>query len=84
MSDWRDWPEVQGAVVLDGFDDAVVGVSIGSPGKLIYSTTKIEEILCARDAMDEDGAAEFAWRTIYTAYFGDRSPLFSTLVNEVY
>ena len=83
MADWKDWPEVKGALLVDGFDEAVVGVSVDPPHRVIYSTVKIEEILVSRDGMEPDGASEYAWFNIYTAHVGPRTPLFSTLVTEV-
>jgi hypothetical protein len=82
MSTWKEWPEVQGAVVLDGLDEAVIGVTIDQPAKLIYSTVMIERVLRRRDGMSHEEAAEFAWFNIYTAVFGARSPVFATLSEE--
>jgi hypothetical protein len=50
-------------IILDGYNEAIVGVTIDKT-RLIYSSSKIIEML-VRDGMDEDQAFEFFEYNIY-------------------
>ena len=67
----------------DGYDAAILGVSMGDPPRLIYSVSKILEILMAGDdGPDEEGddpssrAREYADYNILGAYVGERTPIY--------
>lgn len=72
----------EGAIVLDGLDDAIVGVveEFGNGPRILYSKNKILEILCERDAMTHSEAIEFFDYNIIGLYAGEQNPVF--LVSE--
>jgi hypothetical protein len=53
--------QAEGAIILDGLDDAIVGMAeeFGNGPRIVYSKSKIFEILKERDGMDEIEAVEF-------------------------
>ena len=66
----------QGAVVLDGFDECVLGVSesFGEEPRLIYSKKQIISKLM-KDMTKED-AIEYYYYNIVGGYFGIQNPIF--------
>lgn len=66
----------EGAVMLDGFDDCVVGVSesFGEEPRLIYSK---KQIICklTKDMSHED-AVEYYYYNIIGGHFGTQNPIF--------
>ena len=66
------------AIVLDGLDDAIVGVghSKDLEPRLIYSISKIILILMERDKMTQLEAVEFYDYNIADGYFGNHGPIF--------
>ena len=68
----------EGAVLLDGLDDAIVGIceEFGSGPKIMYSKTKILEILQKRDQMSEEESEEFYDFNILGLYAGEQNPVF--------
>lgn len=67
------------------FDEAIVGLAdrIGMPTVVVYDTTKLIDILCERDGMDREEAAEFYEFNIVGAYVGERTPMFISLVSDL-
>lgn len=59
----------------DGFDDAVIGVEIGDPMRLIYSVTVVIETLVIRDEMTVEDAIEHFEFNIRGAYVGEQTPI---------
>lgn len=66
------------AIVLDGLDDAIVGVGYSKDlePRLIYSISKIILILMERDKMTQLEAVEFYDYNIADGYFGNHGPIF--------
>jgi len=66
----------EGAVMLDGFDDCVIGVSesFGEEPRIIYSKMKIINKLM--EDMTEDDAVEYYYYNIVGGYFGTQNPIF--------
>lgn len=66
-----------GAVILDGLDNAIVGIveSFGVGNRILYSKKKIIEELQKQD-MDELEALEFYNFNILGLYAGEQNPLF--------
>ncbi len=66
----------EGAVMLEGFDDCVVGVSesFGEEPRLIYSKKQIINKLM--EDMTEEDATEHYYYNIVGGYFGVQNPLF--------
>ena len=67
------------------FDAAILGVAerIGMSPIVAYDTAKIIGILCERDGMEDDEAAEFFEFNIAGAYVGDRTPIFIAQIHSI-
>jgi hypothetical protein len=72
----------EGAIILDGFDDAIIGIveEFGNGRRILYSKYKILTILCERDLMTMGEAEEFFDYNIIGLYAGEQNPVF--LVSE--
>lgn len=72
----------EGAVILDGLDDAILGITeeFGGVRRLLYSKSKILTILIERDLMTWSEAEEFFDYNILGLYVNEQNPLF--LVSE--
>jgi len=72
----------EGAIILDGLDDAIVGIveEFGNGRRILYSKYKILTILCERDLMTMGEAEEFFDYNIIGLYAGEQNPIF--LVSE--
>jgi hypothetical protein len=63
----------EGAITLDGFDEAIIGVASVAGGDIVvYDTAKIIEIL--EESMSHEEALEYYDLNIACAYFGERTP----------
>ena len=65
-------------IVLHGFSDALVGISekFGEEPRLVYSKSRIVEILMEEDEMTEDEAVEHFYYNIIGTYMGKGTPTF--------
>jgi hypothetical protein len=72
----------EGAIILDGLDDAIVGIveEFGNGRRILYSKYKILTILCERDLMTMGEAEEYFDYNIIGLYAGEQNPVF--LVSE--
>ena len=72
----------EGAIILDGLDEAIVGVTeeFGNGRRILYSKDKILDILMKRDSMTHSEAEEFYDYNILGLYAGEQNPVF--LVTE--
>ena len=72
----------EGAVILDGLDDAIIGIveEFGNGPRLLYSKEKILIILCNRDEMSIEDAEDFYGYNIVGLYAGEQNPVF--LISE--
>ena len=72
----------EGAIILDGLDEAIVGVTeeFGNGRRILYSKDKILDILMRRDSMTHSEAEEFYDYNILGLYAGEQNPVF--LVTE--
>jgi hypothetical protein len=70
----------EGAIVLDGFNDAIIGIveEFGNGPRVLYSKQKIIDILC-KD-MESDDAEEYYNFNILGLYAGEQNAIF--LVSE--
>jgi hypothetical protein len=59
----------------DGLDGAVIGVQVGDPMRLIYSVTKVIEILITEDEMSMEDALEHFEFNIRGSYVGEQTPI---------
>jgi hypothetical protein len=69
----------EGAVLLDGLEEAIVGIveDFGSPGrKMLYSKQRILDILQERDLMTMSEAEEFYDYNILGLYAGEQNAVF--------
>lgn len=72
----------EGAVLLDGLEEAIVGIveDFGSSGrKMLYSKPRILHILQERDLMTMGEAEEFYDYNILGLYAGEQNPVFLDL-----
>ena len=58
----------------DGLDEAIIGYDDFS-GRLIYSMTKIINILIEDDGMTEEDALEYYYYNIHGGYVGEKTPI---------
>ena len=67
-----------GVVLLTGLETAVVGITEGFGGifRIMYSRSKIIEILQNRDEMTEDEAYEFYTYNILGMHVCEQNPIF--------
>ena len=72
----------EGAILLDGLDDAIIGVveEFGNGRRVLYSKDKIIGILMERDGMDASEAEEFYDYNILGLHAGEQNAVF--LVTE--
>lgn len=72
----------EGAIILSGLDDAIIGIveEFGNGPRILYSKSKIIDILCKRDLMTYSEAEEFYDYNIIGMYAGEQNPVF--LVSE--
>ena len=72
----------EGAVLLDGLEDAIIGIveDFGSPGrKILYSKQRILDILQERDLMLYGEAEEFYDYNILGLHAGEQNAVFLDL-----
>ena len=67
-----------GVVLLTGLENAVVGITEGFGGifRIMYSRSKIIDILQNRDEMTEDEAYEFYTYNILGMHVCEQNPIF--------
>ena len=72
----------EGAVILEGLDDAIIGIveEFGNGPRILYSKDKILTILCKKDYLSIDDAEEFYGYNIVGLYAGEQNPVF--LISE--
>jgi hypothetical protein len=68
----------EGAIKLDGLDDAILGIveEFGNSPRILYSKNKILNILSERDGMTWSEAEEFYDYNILGLYAGEQNPVF--------
>ena len=68
----------EGAIVMDGFDDCIVGVSeeFGMETRIVYSKQRIIQKLVKTGHMDEEEADEYFYFNMKGGHFGERNPIF--------
>ena len=72
----------EGAVILDGLDDAIIGIveEFGNGPRILYSKNKVLQILEERDGMSPIDAVEFYEYNILGLFASDQNPVF--LISE--
>lgn len=67
----------EGAIILDGLDDAIIGLVEDFKGcRILYDKSKILQILQERDSMTEEEATEFYDFNILGLYAGEQNAVF--------
>ena len=68
----------EGAVLLDGLEDCIVGIveEFGNGRRMLYSKELILQKLQTRDLMTREDAEEFYDYNILGLYASDRNPIF--------
>jgi len=68
----------EGAVLLTGLDEAIIGITdeFGNGRRMLYSKDKIITILQERDGMTYSEAEEFFDYNIIGGFFGEQNPVF--------
>jgi hypothetical protein len=76
MNDNKYFELAEGAVMLEGFDDCIVGVSesFGEEPRIIYSKKQI--ITKLMEDMNEEEAFDFYYYNIVGGMFGTQNPIF--------
>jgi hypothetical protein len=76
MNDNKYFELAEGAVMLDGYDDCIVGVSesYGEEPRIIYSKKQI--ITKLMEDMNEEDAFDFYYYNIVGGMFGTQNPIF--------
>ncbi len=71
----------EGSILLDGLEDAIIGIveEFGNGNRILYSKSKILDILMERDGMVYSEAEEYYDYNIIGGYFGEQSPVFLDL-----
>lgn len=66
----------EGAIILEGFDDCIVGISeeFGKGPRLIYSKNKIIQSLMV--GIDYEESLDYYYYNILGGYFGEQNPIF--------
>jgi hypothetical protein len=82
IEDYNIHEFAEGAIILDGLDEAIVGITeeFGNGRRILYSKDKILDILMKRDLMTNSEAEEFYDYNILGLYAGEQNPIF--LVTE--
>jgi len=70
--------QAEGAVLLDGFNDAIIGIveEFGNGPRILYSKDKILHTLEKRDGMSPLESIEFYEYNILGLFAGDQNPIF--------
>lgn len=63
------------AIIMDGFDDAIVGID--TDGRVVYDYDKMTEVLINRDGMEYEEASEYIDYNCIRAlpYYGEMRPI---------
>lgn len=60
--------------IADGFDEAVIGIDMNTM-RLIYSVSKVIDIMMDRDGMDEQDALDWYEYNMQSTWVGDHTPI---------
>ena len=74
------------AMVADGFDDAIIGVTLRSPAegpRVVYDVDLCVEALQADGIPDYDDASEYFDFNVIGAWVGETTPLFIRDIQEI-
>jgi len=60
----------------DGFDEAIMGVSLGSTYRVVYDVEKMASSLVTQEEMDYAEAWEYLEYNTFQAHVGKRTPIY--------
>lgn len=60
---------------IDGFDDAIIGVSESGVPRLIYNVDKLAEVMMRKEKISLEDAHEYITYNITCAYMGKNTPI---------
>ena len=68
----------EGAIILDGLDEAIMGIAeeFGNGYRIVYSKSKVFGVLMNRDGMTEEEAIEFYEYNILGLYASPQNAIF--------
>ena len=68
----------EGAILLDGLEASIIGITeeFGNGPRILYSKSKILNILSERDGMTWSEAEEFYYYNIVGLYAGEQNAIF--------
>jgi hypothetical protein len=70
----KEYPEEE-FLKADGFDDAVIGFEFNTM-RLVYDKNKMIHILIENDGMDYEDAIEYLEFNTWSAYIGEKTPIY--------
>ena len=70
------YSDTEPVTFADGLDDAIIGFDPNS-WQVVYSRTKVINLLQERDGMTEEEAIEYAEYNIFGAFIGDSTPVWA-------
>jgi hypothetical protein len=78
MDNYNIHEDAEGAIILDGLDNAIIGIveGFGVGNRILYSKEKIIDILVERDGMTSGEAIEYYDFNILGLYAGEQNPVF--------
>mgnify|MGYP003112991018 CR=1 FL=1 len=62
-------------LTIDGFDDAIIGVSESGVPRLVYDIEKLAELVMRKENVSEEDAYEYITYNISCAYVGENTPI---------
>jgi|TARA_R100000482_G_scaffold79916_1_gene31399 hypothetical protein len=74
--------EDEEALIANGFDEAIIGITFGSNMITVYSVIKIINILMEEDEMSFSDALEHFEYNIAGSYVGEKTPIFVYDIQE--
>jgi hypothetical protein len=82
INDYDIESHCEGAIILDGLDDAIIGIveEFGSSPRILYSKDKILQILQDRDSMTYEESEEYYDFNILGLYAGEQNPVFAITI----
>jgi hypothetical protein len=63
-------------VLAEGFDDAIIGISVGLPPRAVYDADKCIRAIRLRSKMSLDEAEEYFEFNVLKAFVGKQTPIF--------
>lgn len=74
--------EDEEALIANGFDEAIIGITFGANMTTVYSVRKVIDILMEEDEMSFSDAIEHFEYNIAGSYMGEKTPIFVYDIQE--